>query len=255
MEVLEKIAREAGEVLLDYRGKLKKVRSKSMASDLVSEADLESQRLIFERLLGFFQDVKVVGEESFKGEDISKGKVFLVDPLDGSLNYVHGFPFYSVSIAFLENGEVLEGVVYLPEQGEMFHAVKGQGAYLNGVKILSNEGVKLQNALIVTGWPYDEEGIRWTYRAIEKVNNAVHEIRILGSCAAELAYLAAGRIEGYFEIGLKSWDIAAGYLIATEAGAVVSSLTCDGMDLLKGEVVAGVSSLHNDLLSLLREVK
>ncbi len=254
IEVLKEVAKEAGKLLLEYRGKFERVESKTISSDVVSEADYESQKLITSKLSKSFPNVRVVGEESYSGEEIDSGEVFLVDPLDGSLNYVHGLPFYSVSIAYLRDGKVISGVVYLPETGEMFYAELGKGSYLNGERLKAGED-EFEKALIVTGWPYDRDGIRWTYRAIEKVNERVQEIRILGSCAAELSYLAAGRISGYFEIGLSPWDIAAGYLIATEAGAVVTSFSTDGMDLKKGEVVAGPESFHRELLSILREVE
>ena len=251
---LEEIAKEAGRLLLNFKGKLKKVEEKSSPSDLVSEADYESQKLIEKLLKESYPDHEVIGEENYSERNLKKGKIFLVDPLDGSLNYVSGFPFYSISIAKIENGEIVEGVVYLPEMNEMFHAVKGKGSYLNGERIESGDN-KLEKSLVVTGWPYDHEGTLWTYRAIREVNERVREIRILGSCAAELSYLAAGRIDGYFEIGLGPWDLAAGYLIATEAGAMVSSISKDGFNLELGEVLAGKPSLFEDLLSVVRSVK
>ena len=249
---LEEVAKEAGRLLLEYKGKLKSVQKKSSRSDVVSEADYESQKLIESILKEHYPGFEVVGEENYR--KVSAEKYFLVDPLDGSLNYVHGFPFYSVSIAMVVSGEVVEGVVHLPETGETFHAMKGEGAYLNGERINAGDAT-IEEALVVTGWPYDEKGTLWTYRAIEAVNGAVQEVRILGSCAAELSYLAAGRLDGYFEIGLGPWDLAAGYLIAREAGAIVTSITVDGFDLERGEVVAGKPSVHGELLKIVRGVK
>ncbi len=254
IEKIIEIARTAGDLLKKYFGNLKDVRTKAMASDVFSEADLESQKLITKALMETFPDARVVGEENYKGEDYNSGKVFLVDPLDGSLNYIHYFPFYSVSIAYLEDGKVLSGVVHLPEYGETFYAEKGKGAFLNGEKIFSNKDIALKESMIITGWPYSMEGIKWTYKAIEAVNEKVHEIRILGSCAAELSYLAVGRLDGYFEIGLKPWDLAAGYLIATEAGLKVSSITAEGFDMDLGEVVAAPESFHKELVGILRSV-
>ncbi len=251
---LEEVAKRSGELLLGFKGKLKKVEEKSSSSDLVSEADYESQKLIEKLLRENYPGYEVVGEESYSKKDLRNGKIFLVDPLDGSLNYVSGLPFYSVSIARMVDGEVVEGVVYLPETDEMFHSVKGEGSYLNGEKLESGDK-EFEKSLIVTGWPYDHDGTLWTYKAIEVVNEKVREIRILGSCAAELSYLAAGRIDGYFEIGLGPWDLAAGYLIATEAGAVVSSISRDGFNLELGEVVAGKPSVFEDLLKVVRNVK
>ncbi len=251
---LEEIAKSAGKLLLNLKGKLKKIEEKSSPSDLVSEADYGSQSLIGRLLEENYPDYEVVGEENYSERNLKEGKIFLVDPLDGSLNYVSGLPFYSVSIAKIENGEIIEGVVYLPETGEVFHAVKNEGSYLNGRRIESGDN-KLEKSLVVTGWPYDHNGTLWTYKAIEVVNEKVREIRILGSCAAELSYLAAGRIDGYFEIGLGPWDLAAGYLIATEAGAFVSSISKDSFDLELGEVVAGKPSLFKNLLKVVRSVK
>jgi len=254
IEKMVEIARNAGNLLKRYFGSLKEVRTKAIASDVFSEADLESQKLITESLMKVFPNVKVIGEENYKGEDYKLGRAFLVDPLDGSLNYIHRFPFYSVSIAYLEDGKVLAGVVHLPEYDETFYAENGRGAFLNGERIFSNKNIPIEESMIITGWPYNIEGIRWTYRAVEAVNEKVHEIRILGSCAAELSYLAAGRLDGYFEIGLKPWDLAAGYLIATEAGLKVSSITTEGFDMELGEIVAAPESFHEDLIKILRSV-
>ncbi len=251
---LEEIAKKAGDILLSFKGKLKKVEEKSSSSDLVSEADYESQKLIERLLKEKYPDYEVAGEENYSERNLREGKIFLVDPLDGSLNYVSGLPFYSVSIARMIDGEVVEGIVYLPETDEMFHAVKNEGSYLNGRKLESGDN-EFEKSLVVTGWPYDHNGTLWTYKAIEAVNEKVREIRILGSCAAELSYLAAGRIDGYFEIGLGPWDLAAGYLIATEAGAAVSSISKDEFDLELGEVAAGKPSVFEDLLKTVREVK
>jgi myo-inositol-1(or 4)-monophosphatase len=249
---LEDVAKKAGELLKEYKGRLKSVQEKSSVSDVVSEADYESQKLIERLLRESFPDYDVVGEENFSKSN--SRKIFLVDPLDGSLNYVHGFPFYSVSIARIVDGEIVEGVVHLPETRETFHAIKGEGSHLNGERLTCGDA-EFERSLIVTGWPYDHEGTLWTYEAIRSVNEKVQEIRILGSCAAELSYLAAGRIDGYFEIGLGPWDLAAGYLIATEAGAVVTSISTDDFDLYKGEVVAGKPSVHEKLLKVVRSVK
>ncbi len=253
MDILERVARSAGEVLLKYKGRLSSIKAKSSKSDLVSEADYESQKIIFEMLERF--KARLIGEENYSGdpEQMFRGEVFLIDPLDGTLNYVHGLPFYSISIARLKDGEILEGVVYLPETGEMFHALLNEGAFLNGSEIKVSSVKDLEEALLVTGWPYDEEGTKKTYKMVEIVNERVQEIRILGSCAAELSYLAAGRIDGYFEIGLGPWDMAGGYLIATEAGAVVTSISHEGFSLIDGEVLASVPEIHGDILNLVRE--
>ena len=251
MDRLEDVAREAGRVLLRYKGRLSRVEKKSSISDLVSEADYESQRVVFEGLDGF--GAKLVGEENYSGESIREGEVFLVDPLDGTLNYVHGLPYYSVSIARLIDGKIVEGVVYIPESDEMFHALSGEGAFLNGERIEISKTEDLSSSLVVTGWPYDEIGTQKTYRLIEKVNESVQEIRILGSCAAELAYLACGRIDGYFEMGLGPWDMAAGYVIALEAGAVISSMSGEDFDLSSGEIIASVPPIHEQLVELVKE--
>ncbi len=254
MNRLVEIGKGAGEILLRYKEKFKNIEVKSISSDVVSEADFASQDFIINELSRSFPGVKVICEENYSEENFLDGDVFLVDPLDGSLNYVHGYTFYSVSIARLENGRVVEGVVYLPEYNEIFYAELSAGAFFNGEKLERKSDVDFNRSLIVTGWPYTKEGIRWTYRAIETVNERIHEIRILGSCAAELSYLAAGRIDGYFEIGLAPWDISAGALIAMEAGCMVTDLSGSGLDLKKGEVVAGVPSVHGELLKILREV-
>ena len=220
---LERLARQAGEILrlgyeqehqVDYKG----------AIDLVTEVDHQSEELVLAEIQRLFPGHQIVSEEIglVPGRP---GDQWYVDPLDGTVNYAHGVPFFSVSIAYAHNGIVTLGVVYDPMRDEIFAAARGQGAQLNGRSLRVSQVTELQRSLLATGFPYDT----WStprnnlgyYGRFAKLTQGV---RRLGSAALDLAYVAAGRLEGYWELSVKPWDIAAGGLIAEEAGATVTNV-------------------------------
>ncbi len=217
------IARQAGDILRRDFGQHLRVDHKGLI-DLVSEADRQSEQFLLSHICDHFPADRIVSEES--GElagDASR--TWYVDPLDGTVNYVHGLPIYSVSIAYAEAGQLILGVVYDPQRDELFSAEAGKGAWLDGEPIHPAMAGDLDHALLVTGFPYD---IR-----TNPVNNldhyahfALHSqgVRRLGSAALDLSYVACGRFDGFWELRLNSWDVAAGGLIAREAGAVVTNL-------------------------------
>jgi myo-inositol-1(or 4)-monophosphatase len=248
---IETLARGAGRILRECSGQNLHIVHKGEI-DLVTEADHRSEAYLLGEIRRRFPTHRIITEESGELAGI-KERVWYIDPLDGTLNYAHGVPIYTVSIAYEENGSVLLGVVYDPERDECFSAERGCGAWLNGVRLEGTSAQELDHSLLVTGFPYD---IR-----TNPVNNLdhyatfalrSHGVRRLGSAALDLCYIAAGRFDGYWEIRLNSWDIAAGGLIAREAGATVTNMAGDP-DYFKPpySILAASPHIHAQMLSLL----
>ncbi|MCM1067595.1 MAG: inositol monophosphatase [Muribaculaceae bacterium] len=221
---MEAWAREAGDIQLSYfRGSNLHAEEKMNAFDVVTAADKASERLIIDHIRSKYPTHSILSEES--GSESHEGSWrWIIDPLDGTTNFNNGLPIFSVSIALEHEGAVVAGVVFAPYLGELFRAVKGQGATLNGRAIHCGEKTELARAVLTTGMPYD--------KAVNPDNNLdniarlatkVRGIRRMGSAAVDLCYVAAGFFDGYWELALNLWDVAAGALIATEAGARVES--------------------------------
>jgi myo-inositol-1(or 4)-monophosphatase len=220
---LERLARKAGEILrggyeqehqVDYKG----------AIDLVTEIDHQSEALVLAEIQRLFPGHQIVSEEI----GLVPGRIgeqWFVDPLDGTVNYAHGIPFFSVSIAYAHEGVVTLGVVYDPMRDELFAAEHGQGARLNGRSLRVSQVTELQRSLLVTGFPYDAwSNPRNNLEYYGRFAKLTQGVRRLGSAALDLSYLAAGRVDGYWELSIKPWDVAAGGLIASEAGATVTNM-------------------------------
>lgn len=248
---LQNLAQGAGEILRASYGQHLRIDHKGVI-DLVTEADHRSEAYLLEEIQRSFPGHKIVAEES--GETAgADGQIWYIDPLDGTVNYAHGVPIFSVSIAYAEEGEIRLGVVYDPLRDECFSAEAGQGAWLNGQPLQVSKAQVLDQALLVTGFPYDirtnPENNLENY-----VRFALHSqgVRRLGSAALDLCYVAAGRFDGYWEIRMKAWDVAAGGLIAEQAGALVTNLA-GGADYISPpqSVLAANPSLHAQMLVLL----
>jgi len=248
LTVMMEAAKRAGNFIMDNLGRVKQVEIKGNINDLVTEIDKEAEEIIKETLEK--TGIRVLGEESWKEEKWDE--VFIVDPLDGTLNFVHRLPFFSVSIALFKRENVTHGVVFSPATGEMFYAETGKGAFLNGERIKVSDKENLAETLFVTGWPYDLNLTRKTFKTIETMMKKVQEVRILGSAALELCYIACGKIDGYWEFGLEVWDVAAGSLIAKEAGAIVSGITKKDF-LFSREILASTPGIFKETLEALRE--
>lgn len=217
------LAREAGEILRASFGQHLRVSHKGLI-DLVSEADKQSEQFLLSHIHKNFPADRIVSEESGVLAGTS-GSVWYVDPLDGTVNYVHGLPIYSVSIAYAEGDKLLLGVVYDPMRDELFSAESGVGTWQNGEPIHPAGATDLDHALLVTGFPYD---IRTNpdNNLDHYAHFALHSqgVRRLGSAALDLCYVACGRFDGFWELRLNPWDVAAGGLIARQAGAMVTNL-------------------------------
>lgn len=223
--------------------------------NLVTEMDMRSERAVVETLRASFPGHGIIAEEETNIQNDS-GFTWIIDPLDGTTNYAHGYPCFCVSIALEHEGEVVLGVVYDPMRDELFSAQKGQGASLNGKPVRVSLVDTLITSLLATGFPYD--------RKVSEKNNmdyfhdllmASQEVRRDGSAALDLCSVACGRFDGYWELKLKSWDVAAGSLIVREAGGMVSDFTGSGSGIHDEEILASNGRIHGAMLEILRKAE
>lgn len=245
-------ARRAGDLAMRYSRRVDEldVRSKSR-NEFVSQVDEAAEELIVETIHERYPDHAILGEEG--GAQGESDTVWIIDPLDGTTNYLHGFPMFAVSIGVQVRGRMEVGVVYDPHRQELFTALRGAGAQLDGRRIRVNRNTVLEGSLIGTGFPYRMND-KWMEPYLAQFRAVMHvagDVRRPGSAALDLSYLAAGRLDGFWEFGLQPWDIAAGSLILREAGGLISSLTPDGDFLETGHIVAGPPKLHAELVKLL----
>jgi myo-inositol-1(or 4)-monophosphatase len=245
----EKVARsaivEAGSLIRGRLGSISFLQVQSKAPfDYVTAVDKESETLIVDRILGHFPDHYIMSEET-ANQGLQNGISWVIDPLDGTTNFIHGFPFVAVSIAVCEDKRPVLGFVLDPVRGELFSARRGGGAHLNGERIHTSEPRSLQDALIATGFPHRTRGLLDPYlNTFRSIFSRVSGIRRAGAAALDLAYVAAGRVDGFWEAGLKAWDIAAGSLLASEAGGYVSDFWGSGDYLHNGHVVSGTALVY-----------
>ena len=249
---LERLAREAGAILRAGYSKEHQVNYKGVI-DLVTEVDHQSEAFLLGEIQGKYPGHHIFAEESgiIQGND---EHIWFVDPLDGTVNYAHHIPIFCVSIAYASHGELTLGAVYEPMRDEMFAAERGRGARLNGRPIQASTVTELQKSLLVTGFPYDA----WNTPQ-DNFANFVHfgkltqGVRRLGSAALDLCYVAAGRFDGFWEMSLKPWDVAAGGLIAEEAGARVTNVQGD-RDYISSpqSVIAAAPGIHARIVQELK---
>ena len=220
------VAREAGRILGEHYGRAKQVRFKGEV-DLVTEIDERSEALIVGRIQQYFPDHNILSEESgsTRSPETDSPYRWIIDPLDGTTNFAHGYPFFCVSIGLQLNGETVLGVVYAPTLDEIYVAERGSGAYLNGNRLKVSSTDTLIRSLLVTGFNYDRATARANLSYWEHFLMHSQAVRRDGSSALNLCFVAAGRFDGYWEIGLKPWDSAAGELLVREAGGVVTDFS------------------------------
>lgn len=247
--VAVQLAREAGDVALRGRrsGPIT-ASTKSTSIDMVTEFDKASERFITEGLMSKRPDDGIVGEE---GADIpsTSGIVWHIDPIDGTTNFFFDIPLWAVSVGAVDEEGPIAGAVYVPGLGEMFSAARGQGAWMNDLPIRPRDNSRISDALVATGFSYQiDQRPRHTHRVASMLNE-VRDIRRLGAAAVDLCFVAAGRYDAYFEEGLNSWDLVAGQVIATEAGAVVTNFNGDAVT--PQQVLASSPSLHQSMIDLI----
>ena len=223
--------------------------------DLVSYVDQETERRLVAGLRQLLPTAGFITEEGTAGPDSHTEEfTWIIDPLDGTTNFVHGLPVYSISVALLHQRELVVGVVHEVNRDESFRAVRGGGAFCNNQPIYVTDIPDLNNALIATGFPYKDFGLMQTYlQVLGAFMSRSHGVRRLGSAAVDLAYVAAGRCEGFFEFNLNAYDVAAGILLVREAGGHVTQFLTDGDPLFGREVVASNGRLHLEMQQTIRE--
>ncbi len=219
--------------------------------DLVTEIDRESERLIVGHLLDRFPDHGIIAEEGEYPQGTAPYR-WIIDPLDGTTNYAHGFPWFCVSIALESQGDLLAGVIYNPMHDELFTAARGDGAYCNGERLAVSARAPLKSTLLGTGFPYDcatdAENNFTNFIAFQK---AARGIRRAGAAALDLAYVASGRLDGFWELKLKPWDVAAGVLLVQEAGGVVTTFDGSDYNIFNGRIVASNGLIHDEMTGML----
>lgn len=247
-------ARDAGRVLAERFGRTLEITNKSEL-DLVTESDLASERLIIDRIKSHYPRHAILAEESGASEPVDREKDsdwrWIIDPLDGTTNYAHGHPCFCVSMGLEHKGRPEIGVVYDPMRDEMFTAERGQGATLNGRRIQVSPTPTLASALLCTGFPYDVRQRTEFARHFANFIMSAQGVRRDGAAALDLAYVAAGRFDGFWEEGLKPWDVAAGALIIEEAGGRVSSYSGGPLDIFSPPIMASNGLIHEEMMRVL----
>ncbi len=246
---VEKVILEAGDLIRHHIGQVSgSMIATKGPSDYVTEIDKKCEHLITEMVRLNFPGHNIMAEESAT-EELQSGYTWVIDPIDGTTNFIHGFPFVAVSIAVCLDKKPVLGYVLDPVRNELFSAKKGAGTRLNGNRLPMRKPVELDRALVATGFPFRAKELMDPYLAsFKRIALGVSGVRRAGAAALDLAYLAAGRVDGFWEIGLKAWDIAAGALLITEAGASISDFNGEDNFLDNGNVAAGVDPVYGFLL-------
>jgi len=246
-----KAARKGGDIALRHLNRVHqlKIRTKSQ-NEFVTKVDLMAEEAIIETIRERYPDHAFLAEES--GQHGDGEFVWIIDPLDGTTNFIHGFPVFATSIALRVKGRLQVGVIYDPNRQEIFTAMRGQGAQVDGHRIRVSSRKELDGALIGTGFPYrSQEHLHQYMGMLEDVLRHSAGIRRPGAAALDLASVATGRLDGFWEFGLKEWDIAAGSLLIREAGGLISELQGNGDYFESGNIVTGCPKIHDALKKLL----
>src|SRR5580658_897264 len=252
LEISADIAREAGALLATYFERRVAFELKG-EYDLVTEADRASEALVVERLRSHFPTHSIVAEEG-GGHQGSSEYCWYVDPLDGTTNFAHGFPMYNVTMALEHAGQLVAGVIFDPERNEMFASERGSGAYLNQRPIHVSKVARLEDTLVATGFPSLKRHQNVNVHFYYQLAMITHGVRRAGSAALDLAYVASGRLDAFWEFGLNPWDMAAGTLLVTEAGGKCSDMHGASARLKGPHLLANNGAVHEAMLQVFGEV-
>ena len=253
LAVAVEAALAAGDILESYYGGAFRISYKGELN-LVTEADIAAEARVLAILKERFPDASILGEESGENRGIGDDtkRRFIVDPLDGTTNFAHGYPVFAVSIAYEEEGQVQAGVVFDPVRRELFTAARGRGAFLNGERLRVSRTASLAQALLVTGFPYDlKDDVAKNLDSFQRFMGVSRAIRRDGSAALDLCYLAAGRYDGFWEEKLGPWDTAAGALLVEEAGGQLSDFSGGSFHYSHKAILATNGLLHGEMLAVL----
>lgn len=254
LDIATEAAMLAGVILQECWGKLEKIEEKGGAGDLVTEADKQSEREILKVLQNRVPDHAILAEESGQQGMPDSEYLWAIDPLDGTTNYAHGYPIAAVSIGLLIEGVPQVGVVYNPFSQELFRAAKGLGATLNYRPIRVSQTLELSKSLLVSGFAYDRCATKDNnYAEFCYLTHLTQGVRRSGSASLDLTEVACGRLDGYWERGIRPWDVAAGIVLVEEAGGKVSAYDGSAIDIQSGRILATNSRIHNCLSKALKE--
>ena len=256
LNVAIKAARAAGVIINRAALDVESVRvSQKMANDFVTEVDQASENIIIDTLLTAYPDHGILAEESGQTRGNPQSEhVWIIDPLDGTTNFIHGFPFYCISIALQSKGRIEQAVVFDPTRNDLFTSTRGRGSFMNDRRLRVSKRIRLQECLISTGFPFRPDDDFAAYlKLMSEVMKRTAGLRRPGAAALDLAYVAAGFSDGFFETGLHPWDMAAGSLLITEAGGLVGNFTGDADYLHQRECMAANPKIYAQLVTLLQK--
>jgi myo-inositol-1(or 4)-monophosphatase len=252
LDTATEIAREAGALLLHYFERRIGFELKG-EYDLVTDADRASERLVVERLRTHFPSHSIVAEEG-GGHESSSEYRWYVDPLDGTTNFAHGFPFFNVTLGLERAGEMVCGCIFDPVRGEMFSSERGAGAWLNNRRIRVSQAARVEDCLVATGFPSRKRHQNVNVHFYYQMAMFSHGVRRAGSAALDLAYVASGRLDAFWEFKLNPWDIAAGVLLVREAGGAVSDMHGGPLALAGPHVLADNGAVHSEVLAMFADI-
>jgi len=254
IQTAKRAAREAGDILLKHLGKLRHIETKNnQRTNLVTEADRESERRIIEIILADWPEHAILGEEGGARKG-SAPYTWIIDPLDGTTNFTHSFPLFSISIAVEHHDELVAGVVYDPIRDELFHAERDEGTWLNDTRLHVSNTALLEEAMLVTGFPYNvRDNPDYCHERFIAFLRHAQAVRRLGSAALDCAWVAAGRLDGFWEVMLHPWDKAAGTLLIEEAGGLVTDFLGNPHSIYDNAFLASNGHVHDAMVAVLEE--
>ena len=252
---VESIIKEAGKILISYYGTLLPHSiHKKAAHDFVTEADNTSEKFITSELKKHFPEIPILAEETGYSSDNTSEYKWIIDPLDGTKNFIHSIPYFCISIGLEKNNSNVFGMVYAPLQNELFYAEKGKGAFLNDKLISVSPLDNFSESFISTGFPFkSRENSAHYFNTFQSIFSNVTNVRRCGAAALDLAYVACGRYDGFWELGLSPWDISAGICLIEEAGGKVTDFYNSSHSLENGTIIAGNTLVHKNLYSHIHE--